>query len=367
MAKLAELLAINTAPGDLYQKLDGNRVRCVACAHSCSIADGAAGVCRVRFNHNGVLRVPFGYVAGAQCDPIEKKPFFHVRPGAMAYSFGMLGCDLHCGYCQNWLTSQVLRDPDSAAPIARVTPDDLIKTACAQGAEVIVSTYNEPLITSEWAVAVFKRAKAAGLVTGFVSNGHGTIEAMEYLRPWLDLCKVDLKSYSDSCYRQLGGRLQPVLDTIRGLHDMGVWVEIVTLLVPGFNDSKDEITKLTEFICSVSADIPWHVTAFHKNYKMTDPENTCPDDLLQAAETGKKTGLRFVYAGNLPGRTEGLENTVCPNCREILVERRGYRILRYRISSGGSCPSCERKVPGRWAESSLGPDTSSRHQRQRED
>jgi len=351
MANLAEILANNTNAGDLYQRLEGNEVRCVACAHRCHIRDGASGVCKVRFNRNGALRVPFGYVAGAQCDPIEKKPFFHVRPGALAYSFGMLGCDLHCSYCQNWLTSQVLRDPDSIAPISRVTPADLIKIACAQGSEIVVSTYNEPLITTEWAVAVFKEAKAAGLVTGYVSNGNGTPEVLEYLRPWLDIYKVDLKSYNDRRYRQLGGRLQPVLDTIRAIHSMGIWLEIVTLLVPGFNDSTEEITKLTEFICSVSANIPWHVTAFHKNYKMTVPENTTPSDLLQAAEIAKRVGLHFVYAGNLPGRTRDLETTFCPKCREVLIRRQGYHILDYALTSEGCCPSCKLNVPGRWTKS----------------
>jgi pyruvate formate lyase activating enzyme len=348
MAKLAEILAKYTAPGDLYKKLEGNRVCCVACGHRCPIADRASGACKVRFNQDGVLRVPFGYVAGAQCDPVEKKPFFHVRPGTWAYSFGMLGCDLHCGYCQNWLTSQVLRDPESVAPISQVTPGELIKIACAQRAEIVVSTYNEPLITSEWAVSVFKEAKAAGLMTGYVSNGNGTPEVLEYLHPWLDLCKVDLKSFSDHNYRQLGGHLQPVLDTIRRLYDMGIWMEIVTLLVPGFNNSQEEITKLTEFICSISADIPWHVTAFHKNYKMTDPENTASEDLLQAAGIGKKNGLHYVYAGNLPGETMDLENTFCPNCRKVLVERHGFRILRYSLTAEGCCPSCKIKIPGRW-------------------
>ncbi len=350
MANLADVLEKYTVPGELYEKLEGNRVRCVACGHRCPIPDGALGVCKVRFNKGGTLRVPFGYVAGVQCDPVEKKPFFHARPGALAYSFGMLGCDLHCSYCQNWVTSQALRDPRSISPALKATPEDLVKIACDQGAEIVVSTYNEPLITSEWALAVFKEAKAAGLMTAYVSNGNGTPEVLRYLRPWLDLYKVDLKSFDDRQYRRLGGRIQPILDTIRGLHEMDIWVEIVTLLVPGFNDSQEELTRLTEFIAGVSVDIPWHVTAFHKDYKMTDPENTAPEDLLRAAEIGKKNGLHYIYAGNLPGRARHWENTYCPNCQKLLIERYGYRIINYALTADGRCPSCSHEIPGRWAE-----------------
>jgi pyruvate formate lyase activating enzyme len=351
MAKLTEVLEKFTAPGELYEKLDGNRVRCVACGHRCLIPDGASGVCKVRFNKDGALRVPFGYVAGAQCDPVEKKPFFHARPGALAYSFGMLGCDFHCSYCQNWVTSQALRDPRSIAPPLKTTPGELVEGACAQGAEIVVSTYNEPLITSEWGLAVFKEAKAAGLMTAYVSNGNGTPEVLEYLRPWLDLYKVDLKSFDDRQYRKLGGRLQPILDTIRAIHEMGIWLEIVTLLVPGFNDSEEELTGLTEFISSVSADIPWHVTAFHKNYKMTDPDDTTPGDLLRAVGIGGKSGLRYIYAGNLPGKAGEWENTRCPKCGDLLVERRGFRVLGYHLTAEGRCPSCSQEIPGRWAKS----------------
>ena len=252
MSSLTELLEQHTREGELYERLDQRRVRCFACGHCCPIPDGALGVCKVRFNRGGRLLVPWGYVSGVQCDPIEKKPFFHAYPGALAYSFGMLGCDLHCSYCQNWVTSQALRDPNAVAPPSEATPAALVQEALRLGAKVLVSTYNEPLITSEWAVAVFKEAKAAGLTTGFVSNGNGTPQVLEHLRPWVDLYKVDLKSFDDKHYRQLGGRIQPILDTIRMLHRLGFWVEIVTLLIPGFNDSEDELKRLTEFVAGVS-------------------------------------------------------------------------------------------------------------------
>jgi pyruvate formate lyase activating enzyme len=349
MASLTEILEKYTARGELYERLEKTRVRCIACGHRCSIPDGAAGICRVRFNRGGTLYVPFGYVAGAQCDPIEKKPFFHVRPGGLAYSFGMLGCNLHCGYCQNWVTSQALRDPHAIAPPLQTSADELVKLARNQGADVLVSTYNEPLISCEWSVDIFKQAKAVGMLTGYVSNGYGSPEVLEFLHPWLDLYKVDLKSFDDRRYRQLGGRLPQVLDTIRGLHQMGIWVEIVTLLVPGFNDSQKEITELTDFIFSVSPDIPWHVTAYHRDYKMTNAQDTTPRELMKAVEIGKKSGLRYVYAGNLPGRAENFENTYCPGCGELLVERYGYRILKLHMSADGLCSSCHQRIPGRWS------------------
>ena len=199
-----------------------------------------------------------------------------------------------------------------------------------QGARLVVSTYNEPLITAEWAVAIFKEAKAAGLATAFVSNGNATPQVLDYLRPWIDLYKVDLKSFDEQHYHQLGGRLQPILETIRRLHAMGIWVEIVTLVIPGFNDSDDELKRLAGFLAEVSTDLPWHVTAFHGDYKMTEPENTTAKSLLRAAEIGRQAGLHYIYAGNIPGNVGDLENTRCSDCRELLIERFGYRITEYR-------------------------------------
>ena len=352
------MLSRETCSGELYDTLPDGRLRCLACGHRCPLPDGAIGVCKVRFNEDGRLRVPWGYVSGVQCDPIEKKPFFHAYPGALAYSFGMLGCDLHCGYCQNWVTSQALRDPVAGVSPLRTTPDALIRDALEQRARVVVSTYNEPLITSEWAVAVFKEAKQAGLVTGYVSNGNGTPEVLEYLRPWVDLYKVDLKSFDDHHYRQLGGRLEPILDTIRRLVAMDFWVEIVTLLIPGFNDSPDELSRLTEFVSNVSPDIPWHVTAFHGDYKMTQPNPTTAEMLLGAAAIGRASGLRHVYAGNVPGQVGSLEHTHCATCSEPLIERSGFAVRGYHISADGACPACGTPVPGRWESAYEGQATA---------
>jgi pyruvate formate lyase activating enzyme len=342
---------VRQADSSLYEKLDNNRVRCFSCGHCCPIPEGQPGVCKVRYNRGGTLYVPWGYTAGMQCDPIEKKPFFHAYPGALAYSFGMLGCDLHCGYCQNWVTSQALRDPNAISPPLQVSPQQLVRDALEQGAKVLVSTYNEPLITSEWAVAIFKKARAAGLATGFVSNGNGTPQVLEYIRPWIDLYKVDLKSFDDRHYHELGGRIGPILDTIRRIHQMGLWLEIVTLLIPGFNDSPDELRRLTEFIVGISADIPWHVTAFHGDYKMQseDQRDTNAEDLLRAVEIGRDAGLRYIYAGTLPGRVGEWEDTRCPQCHHTLIVRYGYQIEDYRLTPDGRCPRCSHQIPGRWA------------------
>lgn len=350
MPALRDIVDQNVAEGapELYEKLDRERVRCFSCGHCCPISEGQRGVCKVRFNRGGKLYVPWGYVGCVQCDPIEKKPFFHVAPGALAYSFGMLGCDLHCSYCQNWVTSQALRDPEAVSAPLRATPQMLVEEALRYGAKAVVSTYNEPLITSEWAVAVFQEARAAGLMTGFVSNGNGTEQVLEYLRSWIDLYKVDLKSFDDRHYHELGGRIGPILETIRRLHEMGIWVEIVTLLIPGFNDSAEELTRLAEFLAGISPYIPWHVTVFHQDYKMSDPRNTTPEDLLRAAEIGQKAGLRYIYAGNLPGQVGELENTRCHNCGKLLVERYGYLIRGYHLRPEGTCPGCGTAIPGRW-------------------
>jgi pyruvate formate lyase activating enzyme len=226
------------------------------------------------------------------------------------------------------------------------------------GAQVMVSTYNEPLITVEWAVEVFKEARQRGLVTGFVSNGNGTERVLEFLRPHIDLYKVDLKSFNDRRYRELGGRLQPILDTIAWLSRAGVWVEIVTLLIPGFNDSDDELHGLTAFLAGVSVDIPWHVTAFHPDYRMTDVGATTSATLTRAARIGREAGLRYVYAGNLPGRVGDLEHTFCQNCGETLIARHGYLIQKYALDRGGNCPTCGTHLPGRWNPAFAGQRTS---------
>ena len=346
---VADVLARRTvaAAPELVERLPDGRLKCYSCGHRCPIPEGREGVCRVRYNDGGVLKVPWGYVGAIQCDPIEKKPFFHALPGSDALSFGMLGCDLHCGYCQNWFTSQSVRDPKAVAPPRDVSADELAGLAIECGAPTVVSTYNEPLITSEWAVAVFREARERGLRTAYVSNGNGTPEVLDYIRPWVDFYKVDLKSMDDKHYRELGGVLQNVLDSIEGIHARGIWLEVLTLVIPGFNDSEEELRRAAGFVASVSKDIPWHVTAFHPDYKMTDRGATPAATLLRAAEIGTEEGLRYVYAGNLPGQTGKWENTRCPECGETVIERIGFRVRHNRLAEG-TCPRCRTPIPGRW-------------------
>jgi pyruvate formate lyase activating enzyme len=350
---LERLLDSLTAPGELYEKHADGALTCYACGHRCLIRPGRRGICKVRYNQGGELRVPWGYVGALQCDPTEKKPFFHVYPGSDTLTFGMLGCDMHCGFCQNWITSQALRDPASEQAGAwpqPVTPRDLVAVARQQGAALVGSSYNEPLITSEWAVAVFREAVAAGLKCVYISNGNATKEVLEYIRPYVSGYKIDLKTMSDKNYRRLGAVLQNVLDGIRLVHGLGFWLEIVTLVIPGFNDDPGELRAAAEFLAGLSPDIPWHVTAFHQDYKMLTPDPTTAAGLVRAAEIGRNVGLRYVYAGNLPGQVGDLEHTFCPGCHKRLIERYGYIIRDYALTAQGTCPHCGTRLAGLWTD-----------------
>jgi pyruvate formate lyase activating enzyme len=344
---LAEELARHQREGELFERLAKEQVRCVACAHRCLIPEGREGVCRVRANRGGTLLVPGGYVAGLALDPVEKKPFFHVLPGSATLSFGMLGCDLHCAYCQNWVTSQVLRDPEAQAGLRQVTAKSIVDAAVAQAAGLVTSTYNEPLITAEWAAEVFRLARAQGLLTSFVSNGNATAEVLDYLEGLIQCYKVDLKCFDARKYRRLGGTLEAVLATIASLVRRGIWVEVVTLVVPGFSDDETELKDLAQYLAAVSREIPWHVTAFHSDYRMSDLGRTEARTLLRAAEIGRREGLHFVYVGNLPGAVAGWEDTACPRCGAVLIQRRGFRILSNRLSNG-ACPHCAAAIAGVW-------------------
>lgn len=340
-------------PGVLVEDRADGSVQCQACGHQCLIKPGQRGVCKIRFNQEGTLQVPWGYVSSLQVDPVEKKPFYHFLAGSDALTFGMLGCNLKCGYCQNWLTSQALRETGTdrlADYLRELSPEEIISYGLESGAALVASSYNEPLITSEWARDIFNQAKQSDLRTVYVSNGFGTHQVLDYLNPVLDGFKVDLKTMQESHYRELGARLQPVLDSIQYAHKLGMWVEIVTLLVPGFNDSPDELEDMAKFIQSVSPEIPWHITAFRPEYKMMERARTSAAQILKGVEIGYQHGLQYVYGGNLPGSLGKYENTSCHHCQALLIKRRGYLIQQYRITGKGTCPDCGTRIPGVWTK-----------------
>jgi pyruvate formate lyase activating enzyme len=345
--ELKTLLDDMTEPGRFYDTLPDGRLLCYACGHECKIAEGKEGVCRVRSNRGGELYVPTGYVGSLACDPIEKKPFFHAFPSQNALSFGMLGCDFHCGYCQNWITSQVMRDDDAVAPAKRITPLELIDLAIQYNAPVIASTYNEPLITSEWAMKTLEPATERGFIGAYISNGNATERLLEQIRPYVPLYNVDLKSFREKEYLQLGGQLENVKRTIRQLHAMGFWMEVITLVVPGFNDSDEELTEMAHFLVEISPDIPWHLSAFHSDYEMNGTPDTPIERLHSACQIGVDAGLRYVYAGNRPGHCGDWENTRCPSCKSTVINRTGFRVESINLDHG-RCPSCATPIPGFW-------------------
>jgi pyruvate formate lyase activating enzyme len=349
--QLHEALDQHTRPGELVETLEGDVVRCLACAHACQLKPGQRGVCKIRFNQDGTLQVPWGYTSSLQVDPIEKKPFYHFLSGSDALTFGMLGCNLKCDYCQNWITSQALREKGTnrlAGYLQVIQPEDVVDYGTRLGARVVASSYNEPLITSEWAKGIFALANQSGLKNVFVSNGFATREVLDYLKPFMQGFKVDLKSMQPDHYRQLGGGLEPVLDSIAYAWNLGMWVEIVTLLVPGFNDSNDELKDMANFIHSISPQIPWHVTAFRPEYKMSTTPRTTIRQIREAIEIGYQAGLQYVYGGNVSGSLGKYEHTSCHNCQTLLIKRWGFSIQQFRIKSDGTCPECAVKIPGYW-------------------
>jgi pyruvate formate lyase activating enzyme len=351
LKSLKQALHQHSAPAAeaLIERKDGGTIQCFACGHRCNIQPGRDGVCRVRFNDNGTLLVPHGYVGALACDPIEKKPFYHVLPGSDALTFGMLGCDYHCGYCQNWVTSQMLRDADAIAAPKMTTPRELVDIAIDHGAPVVASSYNEPLITSEWAVDVFKEARSRGLRCAYISNGNGTPQVLDFIRPYVDAYKVDLKTFDPKHYRELGGVMEHVTGTIRMLKQRGFWVEIVTLVVPGFSDDPDDLKRMADFLAGVDPLMPWHMTAFHPDYKMSEGyRRTTADELMRIVDFAKASGMKYIYPGNAPGMVGEWENTRCHHCNATLIRRYGFRVLSNRVGSDGKCPECGGEIPGIW-------------------
>jgi pyruvate formate lyase activating enzyme len=332
----------------LYERLADGTVVCRLCAHRCRIRPGLRGICGVRENQDGALvTLVADRIVSSGVDPIEKKPFFHFLPASSAYSIATAGCNFHCLFCQNWTIAQWPREHPGRIPGDAVTPAAVVRAARAARCASIAYTYTEPTIFMELALETGRLAVESGLRNLFVTNGYMTPEALALIAPVLHGANVDLKSFSDRYYRKVcGATLPPVLDTIAGMRGRGIWVEVTTLLIPGRNDSEQELRAMTAWLAGVDREIPWHVSAFFPSYKMTDVPRTPASALHRAAEIGRAAGLRYVYTGNVPG--DAWENTHCPGCSRCLIRRRGFDVLENRVS-GGRCPDCATPIAGVWS------------------
>jgi len=328
----------------LYEKIEDRSVRCYLCSHYCRISNQQFGICGVRQNIDGLL---YTYVYARPCalhiDPIEKKPLYHFFPGSSSFSVATIGCNFRCGFCQNWEISQsTIRDGVDLGT-EEVNPEDIVRAAIKNKCKSISYTYTEPTIFFEYALDTAKLAKTEGLYNNFVTNGYMTKECLLMIKPYLDAANVDLKFFKDASYKKnCGGALQPVLNSIRLMHELGIWVEVTTLVVPGENDSEEELTGIAQFIADVDKNMPWHVSRFHPDYKFTDYGPTPEATLKKAQEIGERCGLTYIYVGNVVGFGN---DTYCPGCKKLLIKREVFSILEYNIKSG-RCAFCNAVSPG---------------------
>ncbi len=330
----------------MYEKLDKGDVRCHLCAHNCLIRNDKRGLCAVRENQNGTLySLVYGKVISMNIDPIEKKPLFHFLPNSTSLSIATVGCNFRCKHCQNFEISQFPHEEKVTILGRDMTPKNIVNAALEHGCKSISYTYTEPTIFFEFAYDCAKLARNQGIRNVFVSNGYTKPEATRLIAPFLDANNIDLKG-SDAFYRNIcGARLQPVQDTIRLMKELGVWVEVTTLIIPDLNDSEKDLTDIAEFIVSVDPAIPWHVSQFHPTYKLMDKPKTPVAILRKARDIGSKAGLKYVYEGNVPG--EGGESTYCPSCKKLLIKRFGYSILENNLR-GNCCSDCNTTIEGIW-------------------
>ena len=352
-----------------YETLPGKQVLCTLCPHDCRIADGGRGACGVRYNHNGRLyTLVYDKIVSRIVEPVEKKPLYHFHPGSTAYSIGTVGCNLRCAFCQNWQISQWpkthlpkrigangkletqepicprLAELEDAIPGEHVTPQGIVDAALSAGATSIAYTYTEPTIFYELAYETAVLAREQGLKNIFVTSGYISEAPLRELATVLDAANVDIKFFKEESYRHISRvRMQPILDAIRLYHELGVWLEATTLVIPGINDSDEELTAIAEFVHSVGAEVPWHVSQFYPAYKMRDVPVTALATLRRAGELGRAAGLRYVYEGNVPG--EAGEDTLCWQCGALLIDRYGFHVRANHIRNG-RCPKCGTVIDG---------------------
>ncbi|MDI6776681.1 MAG: AmmeMemoRadiSam system radical SAM enzyme [Syntrophales bacterium] len=328
----------------LYEKMDDGKVKCHLCSHRCRIVPSKRGICGVRENREGILyTLVYGMIVAENVDPIEKKPLFHLWPGSRSFSIATVGCNFRCSFCQNHDISQIPRETGNIAG-RETSPVDVVERAVRTGSRTIAYTYTEPTVFFEFAYDIARIAHERGLKNVFVTNGFMTEETLEVIAPYLDAANVDMKSFQDDFYKKrCGARLTPVLTSLRKMKSLGIWVEVTTLLIPGLNDSEEELRQIAEFIYSIGAETPWHISRFHPQYKMNTLPLTPVETIHQAARIGKACGLKYVYVGNVPG-DEG-EDTVCPHCGELLIDRYGFYIEKIRLQ-GSNCPQCGTALDG---------------------
>jgi pyruvate formate lyase activating enzyme len=327
----------------LYKKLKDGKLRCDLCSHRCLIENGSKGKCGVRKNTDGTLfTLVYDKIISENVDPIEKKPLFHFLPGTLSLSIATPGCNFKCFFCQNWQISQMPCDYDRIDG-REIRPEVLLGDAIKYDCKSISYTYTEPTVYFELAYDTAKLAHEKGLKNVFVTNGFMTKECLEMIQPYLDAANVDLKSFSDEFYKEkIGGRLKPVLENIKLMYEMGIWVEVTTLLIPGLNDSEDELTKIADFLEGISNSLPWHISAYFPQYKSDIPA-TSMKDIIKAIDIGKKAGLKYIYGGNIPGSS--YENTYCSNCGNLVLKRIGFSVLDKKIKVD-CCLKCGSKIEG---------------------
>lgn len=328
----------------LYEKLENKLVHCFLCSHHCRIANQKFGFCGVRQNIDGVLYTHvYGKVIAAHIDPIEKKPLYHFFPGSFAFSIATIGCNFHCGFCQNWEISQSNFRDGADLGNEEFLPQDIVQKALRNQCKSISYTYTEPAIFFEYAFDTAKLAKTKGLYNNFVTNGYMTAECLQMIKPYLDAANVDLKFFKDGSYKKIcAGSLKPVLDSIKLMHELGIWVEVTTLVVPGENDSEEELTDIAKFIAGIDKNIPWHISRFHPDYKFSDHQATPIDTLKKTEQLGRKAGLQYIYIGNVMGFGN---DTFCPTCKKLLIKREIFSVLENNIKQG-KCAFCNAAIPG---------------------
>ncbi len=326
-----------------FCSLDEGEVRCELCPHQCRIKEGLRGGCGVRENKGGRLySLVYGRAVAANADPIEKKPLFHFQPGSLSFSIATVGCNMKCRHCQNSEISQMPVDQGRIAG-SELLPEQVVTLAEQEGCRSISYTYTEPTVYFEYACDTAREAVRAGLKNVAVTNGYILPGPLKEISPWLHGANVDLKSFRDSFYRKIcQARLEPVLDTLKLMRSLGIWVEVTTLLIPGLNDEEEELRDMARFLCELGAEVPWHVSAFHPTYRMTDRSRTPGSTLRRAREIGVEEGLHFVYTGNIPG--EQGENTYCPQCGTCVIGRYGFRVTSQSLEQG-QCGECGQKIP----------------------